>query len=195
MKVILWCNKKKYAKAVILLQWTALLCILLSFESGFTQNQGFPKRDYSEKDFPCLNDAVHTQLDFALGHWEILVNGLLVGHIALEKDARGCMIKEKFTVLNGYSGAGFDHYDFETNTWKRILVVSNGTVESFEGKLEGKKFIWMGKEVRVDGTVVLERVEMWREGSKVINHIFQSTNQGRTWKRTGAEIRIPKGSY
>lgn len=172
-----------------------VLSILVYTESGYTQHPDFPKRDYSKENFPCLNANVHSQLDFALGHWEIIVNGLLVGHITLEKDARGCMVKEKFTVLNGYSGAGFDHYDFETSTWKRILVVSNGTVESFEGKIEGEKFVWRGKEVRADGTVVLERVEMWREGSTVINNIFQSTDKGKAWKQTGTEIRIPTGTY
>ena len=165
--------------------------LLISIIRVSSQNTDFPKRIYSKEKFPCLESSIYTDLDFALGNYEIITNDLLVGTIKLERDAKGCMIKEKFTILNGYSGAGFDYYDKNLNIWIRTLVVSNGTVETFEGSKEGDKFIWKGKEVRFNGDVVFERVEMWREGSKVINNIFQSFDNGKTWKQTGAEIRIP----
>lgn len=167
-----------------------LFATMVNF-NAYGQKYEFPKRNYSDKGFPCLSNEIYTTLDFSQGRWEIISKELLVGYITIEKDAKGCIMREEFDILNGHSGAGFSYYDKKLNAWRRILAVSNGTVESFVGSLENGKFIWKGQEVRNDGSVVLERVEMWREGSKVVNNIFQSFDDGKTWKHNGSEIRVP----
>ncbi|WP_222981595.1 hypothetical protein [Flagellimonas meishanensis] len=171
-----------------------LIAMLFGNLTVFSQGiDDLPKRPYLDDDFPCLaNEERFALLDFMLGDWEITTKGLLVGDITLKKDGKGCLITEKFTAFNGHSGAGMDYFDLSSGKWKRILVVSNGTIESFEGEMKGDKFVWIGHELRANGEKVLERVEIWKEGAKVINNIFQSFDNGLTWKQTGAEVRVPK---
>ncbi|MHA7873450.1 MAG: hypothetical protein ACX939_13965 [Hyphococcus sp.] len=65
-------------------------------------------------------------------------------------------------------------------------------MESFEGFALDDKFVWNGREQRIDGSTVLERVEMWRDGETVHNDIYQSTDGGVSWALTGSEIRKPR---
>lgn len=140
---------------------------------------------------PCENSEVHNALDFAVGDWDIVVNGRVVAWIKLEKDGRNCLVREQYGVpVNGQAGAGIDYWDAGDNIWRRILVTSVGTVETFEGFEAGEKFVWNGREERLDGRTVLERVEMWTEGETVRNDIYQSTNGGVTWTLTGSETRV-----
>ncbi len=88
--------------------------------------------------------------------------------------------------------AGIDYWDPHAKIWRRILVTSVGTVESFEGFQAGDKFIWNGREQRIDGSTVFERVEMWREGDTMRNDIYQSTDGGVTWVLRGSETRTPR---
>lgn len=142
---------------------------------------------------PCLDDQERNTLDFTLGDWEIIVNGEAVAWITLEKDGQNCLIRERYGVpVNGQEGAGIDYWDPHANIWRRILVTSVGTVESFEGFQADEKFIWNGREQRIDGSTVLERVEMWREGDTMRNDIYQSTDGGVTWVLRGSETRTPR---
>ena len=80
--------------------------------------------------------------------------------------------------------------DTANNIWRRLLVTSVGTVESFEGYPQEDRFVWNGREQRADGTFVLERVEIWPEGDTVRNDIYQSTDGGITWELRGSELRV-----
>lgn len=140
---------------------------------------------------PCENKGVHNALDFAVGSWDIVVNGDAVAWIILEKDGRNCLIREQYGVpINGQTGAGIDYWDEGDNIWRRILVTSVGTIETFEGFQVGERFIWNGREERLNGETVLERVEMWAEGDNVRNDIYQSTDGGITWVLAGSEKRV-----
>ncbi len=186
-------NHKKMKKKLPKIFGFCISVMFTSIPSLFSQSiNDLPKRPYLEKDFPCLaNEENFNQLDFMLGNWEITTKGLLIGDISLKKDGKGCLVTEKFNAFNGHSGAGIDYFDSAIGKWRRILVVSNGTVETFEGEMKEEKFIWIGRETRANGEMVLERVEIWKEGAKIINNIYQSFDNGVTWKQTGAEVRVP----
>ena len=141
---------------------------------------------------PCLENENHNALDFALGSWDIFVGDRAVAWIKLEKDGQNCVIRERYGVP-GYEqyGAGVDYWDPSSKIWRRILVTSVGTVETFEGFQSGEKFVWNGREKRINGDIVLERVEMWRDRDVLYNNIFQSDDGGVTWRQTGAEKRVP----
>ena len=143
---------------------------------------------------PCLENSSHNTLDFAIGDWDIWVGDRNVAWITLEKDAQNCVIRERYGVP-GYEqyGAGIDYWDSTSKIWRRILVTSVGTIETFEGFQSDDKFVWNGRETRMNGEIVLERVEMWREGDVLYNNIFQSDDGGVTWRQTGAEKRVPRG--
>jgi len=142
---------------------------------------------------PCEGSAVHDMLDFSIGDWDILVNGKSVAWITLEKDGRNCLIREQYGVpANGQAGAGMDYWDDAANIWRRILVTSVGTVETFEGFKVGEKFVWNGREKRANGETVLERVEIWPEGENVRNDIYQSRDAGAIWILVGSETRAPR---
>ncbi len=147
----------------------------------------------AQPDFPCAEDPERRTLDFTLGDWDILVNGEALAWITLEKDGQSCLIRERYGVpMNGHAGAGIDYWDAGDQIWRRILVTSVGTIETFEGFQVDDKFIWNGREERLDGSTVLERVEMWREDDTVRNDIYQSTDGGVTWVLRGSEVRKPR---
>ncbi len=148
----------------------------------------------SPPDFPCSTPPIYRTLDFTLGDWDIIVNGATVAWITLEKDGQGCVIRERYGVpQSGQAGTGIDYWDAGNQIWRRILVTSVGTIETFEGFRHGNKFVWNGREQRIDGSMVLERVEMWRENDTIRNDIYQSTDGGVTWVLRGSEIRQPRG--
>lgn len=144
---------------------------------------------------PCIGTAPYDDLDFMLGEWDIIVNGNAVAWITLEKDGRNCLIREQYGVpVDGQAGAGMDYWDSQAKIWRRILVTSVGTVETFEGFRSGDKFIWNGREARINGATILERVEIWREGDTVRNDIYQSLDGGVTWLLAGSETRIKRAA-
>jgi hypothetical protein len=139
---------------------------------------------------PCLNNPSRMTLDFMVGDWDILVNGEAVAWITLEKDGQDCVIRERYGVPgNSQAGAGITYWDDSTNLWRRMLVTSVGTIETFEGFRSGDKFVWNGREQQLDGATILERVEIWVEGETIRNDIFQSTDGGVIWDLRGSEIR------
>lgn len=170
------------------------ICLFVAAAGLVASSNFLAQADGAPTEFPCEADEIHNVLDFMLGDWDIVVNGKAIAWIKIEKDGRNCLVREQYGVpFNGYSGAGIDYWDINDNVWRRILVTSVGTVETFEGATESDKFIWNGREDRVDGSVVLERVEIWREGKTVRNDIFQSFDGGESWKQTGSELRVPRG--
>lgn len=145
----------------------------------------------AQSDFLCQSGAPYDELDFMLGTWGIETpDGAEVAWITLEKDGQGCVIRENYGVpANGHSGAGVDYWDANANLWRRLIVTSVGTIESFEGQFVGETFVWNGREERADGARVLERVEIKRQGGILKNDIYQSTDNGATWALRVAEIR------
>ena len=143
--------------------------------------------------FPCQYDEVHNELDFMLGEWDITYQGRALAWIALEKDGANCLIREKYGVYGQeHEGAGLDYWDAEAGHWRRILVTSVGTIETFEGAWDGDRFVWLGREQRRDGSVVPEKVEIYAEGDAIINNIYQSEDGGESWVLRGAERRVRK---
>jgi len=155
---------------------------------------GFPLTTHAAPPpFPCMQDANYVALDFMLGDWSIEVNGTPVAWITLEKDGQNCIIRERYGVpSNSHSGAGVDYWDPASSQWRRILITSVGTIETFEGVFVGDKFVWNGREKRMNGTTVRERVEIWREGGVIRNDIYQSEDNGETWLLRGSETRRKK---
>lgn len=161
---------------------TALCCLLTI---SHTRSQPPPAN------LVCETADIYDALDFTLGRWEIVVNEKSVAWIELEKDGADCLIRERYGVYSSdHSGAGIDYWDAGNNVWRRILVTSVGTIETFEGFFADGKFVWNGREKRVSGEIVLERVEMWLEGETLRNDIYQSKNGGVTWQLKGSETRI-----
>jgi hypothetical protein len=166
-------------------QILTLLFIIASLQTALA--------DTAPSEFPCEENETHNALDFMVGDWDIVVNGKALAWIKIEKDGRNCLVKEQYGVpFNGHSGAGIDYWDPGDKVWRRILVTSVGTIETFEGEQHNDKFIWEGREERIDGSIVLERVEIWREGDTVRNDIFQSRDEGKTWELTGTELRVAR---
>ena len=144
--------------------------------------------------FPCRNEAVYSELDFMLGRWDIQVQNRSVAWIELEKDGQNCVIKERYGVPStGQEGAGIDYWDAAAGIWRRILVTSVGTIESFTGEWQGDKFVWTGREQRIDGRIVHEKVEIWKDGDALRNYIYQSEDGGNTWELRGPERRVRSG--
>ena len=60
---------------------------------------------------PC-SDPTYRQFDFWLGEWEVRkLDGTLAGTNRISKEYGGCVLRERYSNAQGYSGESLNTYD------------------------------------------------------------------------------------
>jgi hypothetical protein len=128
----------------------------------------------------CDAPSAHA-LDFWLGHWSVRSDGKEVAESRIERSASGCVIVERYTQADGYSGTSLSFYDAHLGRWRQTWVDSTGGVGEFTGNASDGLMEFIGETHRADGNRILRRMSLARDGSQVLQRSLASRD-GVEWK-------------
>jgi len=126
---------------------------------------------------PTCDDAVHHQLDFWLGDWDVFTpDGKPAGRSHIASFANGCGIEEQWTGAGGGSGRSLNTYDASDHKWHQFWVGAGGSVLQLAGGF-------------ADNVMTLEnpsnRIRFTHNADGTVRQTWDiSADGGKTWKTT-----------
>jgi hypothetical protein len=95
------------------------------------------RQKMEKKIHPCEFDERYRQLDFWVENWGLYLTdgGAQAGTTKVEKLESGCLIRESFTGVYGYTGTSISFFDPATGKWTQTWTNDHGNVNHFVGEL------------------------------------------------------------
>jgi hypothetical protein len=114
----------------------------------------------------CLNAAAgpcdtqeHRTFDFWLGEWQVYKpDGKLAGTNRIEREYGGCVLHERYTNPNGYSGESLNIYDAGRKVWHQTWVDNTGMLLLLEGGLREGRMVMEGDVLGSDAKRTKHRI-------------------------------------
>ncbi len=139
------------------------------------------KTDRAAGPAPCRRPE-HAQLDFWVGEWNVTDAGKTIATSREEKAEGGCVLVERYTQSDGYSGESVNFYDAALKKWRQTWVDAAGGVSEFAGELKDGAMRFEGESHRADGRRVLRKLVFTPlAGGRVRQFSQASTDGGGTW--------------
>lgn len=135
---------------------------------------------------PCDSIARYHTLDFWVGEWEVISEGVRVGHNRIDKVVHGCALIENWVDADGVEGKSLFYFVRARHEWKQVWVAPGSIKEKhLVATLPGGAVRFQGDLPMSDGSFVLDRTTLtpMPDGS-VRQLIEQSRDGGSTWRTT-----------
>jgi hypothetical protein len=88
---------------------------------------------------PHCTDPAHRQFDFWIGDWNVTkADGKPGGTSRIERILDGCVILERWSGANGFTGQSFNLWDQRDKKWHQTWVDADGDQQVYVGGLDGK---------------------------------------------------------
>ena len=131
---------------------------------------------------PC-RDAVHRQLDFWVGEWEVQgPKGKTAGASSVQLILNDCVVFENWTGASGYTGKSFNLYDATARKWKQFWVDDRGGMLEFTGEFRDGAMRYEGQSIAQDGKPVMDRLTFFPLAEGRVRQLWeQSADKGKTW--------------
>lgn len=131
---------------------------------------------------PCDGDQ-HRAFDFWLGEWQVHTpDGKLAGHNSVNVEYGGCVVHERYTTPQDFSGESLNSYDAGRGVWHQTWVDNQGTLLLLEGGIVSGTMVLEGDTQNASGEVTNNRIS-WtpnRDGS--VRQHWQIRNNDGEWK-------------
>jgi hypothetical protein len=123
---------------------------------------------------------VHRELDFWLGHWQVVENNQVVATSTIESVSGGCAVREIYAQKDGYHGTSLSFHDPVLGRWRQTWVDSAGSVGEFHGVFSEGAMRFEGETHTADGKRVYRRMSLERDGMGILQKSLKSMD-GATW--------------
>ena len=120
------------------------------------------------------------QLDFWLGHWQVVENADVVATSTIEAVSGGCAIREIYQQKDGYHGTSLSFHDPVINKWRQTWIDSTGAVGEFSGAFTEGAMRFEGETHTASGKRVYRRMSLERDGAGILQKSLKSMD-GATW--------------
>ncbi|WP_206046802.1 hypothetical protein [Mangrovimicrobium sediminis] len=131
---------------------------------------------------PC-NSPEHRQFDFWLGKWQVHTpDGKLAGYNTITSEYGGCVLHERYTTEQGFSGESLNLYDASRGLWHQTWVDSTGQLLLLDGRLHKDGMLLEGTTRGADGELLVQRIT-WtpnRDGS--VRQLWESMGKDGEWQ-------------
>lgn len=85
---------------------------------------------------PCSLDPVYRAADFMLGEWQVMYQGIAIGHAKITQQAGGCAIVEEYTQpdVPGSDARVMTFFEPHLRRWRQVYVDGAGAVNELTGE-------------------------------------------------------------
>ncbi|CAH9053939.1 hypothetical protein PSECIP111854_01268 [Pseudoalteromonas sp. CIP111854] len=130
------------------------------------------------------DDKVFNEFDFWLGNWQVFTaDNKLVGNNVISKSHGGCVVKEQYTALSGFSGESLNIFDTTTRRWHQTWVDNSGLLLQLNGGLSTGSMSLSGKRQNKSGTFIFERITWTPNKDGTVRQLWQSkTHKQAKWQ-------------
>ncbi len=94
----------------------------------------------------------------------------------------GCVLHERYSTGDGYSGQSFNIYDASRKVWHQTWVDSSGELLILEGELVGESMILTGRATGADGQAVEHRITWTPQPGGSVRQHWESAVAGGEWE-------------
>jgi len=125
---------------------------------------------------------VHHELDFWLGHWEVVEKNEVVATSTIESVSGGCAIRETYRQRDGYHGMSLSFHDPVLGKWRQTWIDSTGSVGEFSGAFSDGAMRFEGETHTATGQRVLRKMSLAPDSGGIRQKSLRSDDSGVTWK-------------
>ena len=129
---------------------------------------------------PCSSPA-QRELDFWLGEWDVRDGNETVATSRIERAEQGCVVRETYVQMDGYSGTSLTFHDPVLKRWRQTWVDSTGSVGEFIGAFSEGAMRFTGETHRADGARIHRKMRLVPDAGKVRQVSEASRDGGATW--------------
>lgn len=129
--------------------------------------------------------AVHHELDFWLGEWEVFADGKLDGTNRIERLLDGAALVENWHDSDGHEGKSWFYFYRPENRWKQVWVTDTGGVKekALVDILPNGAVRFHGEIPLRDGRKILDQTTLTPDPDGTVRQVIeQSTDGGKSWK-------------
>lgn len=149
---------------------------------------------------PCADVAAFSTLDFWLGEWDVLVDGLVAGSNRIEKILDGCAVMEHWTAAGGGEGKSLFYHVPATGEWKQVWVTGRATAP---GGVKEKTIVpapepgavrFQGRIDGAEGGSYLDRTTLTPRADGTVRQVIEvSVDEGETWRTVWDSVYRRRG--
>jgi hypothetical protein len=127
------------------------------------------------------------QFDFWVGSWDVQETagkdaGVKVATSREEKVQNGCILVERYTQADGYTGESINFYDAALKKWRQTWVDAMGGISEFSGEWKDGAMRFEGESHRADGKTLKRKLTFTPlPGGRVRQYSEASRDGGATW--------------
>ena len=125
--------------------------------------------------------ADHHAFDFWIGDWDVTGAHGIHTHNAITREYDGCVIHERYTGAQDYSGESLNIFDATRKVWHQTWVDSQGTLLVLEGGLRGSDMVLEGAVTGKDGRPARQRITWTPNADGTVRQQWESANSDGTW--------------
>ena len=132
---------------------------------------------------PACSSASHRQFDFWIGDWDVKrADGRLAGRNIITREHGGCVIHERYTGANGYSGASLNMYDASRKRWHQTWVDNGGLLLDLNGEFRNGQMVLKGESIDSAGKTILGRITWTPRADGTVRQVWEQSSDGcATW--------------
>ena len=124
--------------------------------------------------------APNRELDFWLGHWQVVENNEVVATSTIEAVSGGCAIRETYRQKDGYHGTSLSFHDPVIGQWRQTWIDSAGSVGEFHGGFSQGAMRFEGETHTANGKRVYRKMSLERDGAGILQKSLKSID-GAAW--------------
>ena len=129
---------------------------------------------------PCGKE--HRQLDFWVGEWDVTALGQKVATSNISLIEGGCIVLERYSQRDGYTGQSFNYYNHALGRWRQVWVDRGGNISEFSGEYKDGAMRYEGASYPLGQAKVLRRMFLFDLGRDEVRQLsYRSADDGRTW--------------
>ena len=123
---------------------------------------------------------VDRELDFWIGHWQVVEKGEVMATSVIEPVSGGCAIRETYQQKDGYHGMSLSFHDPVLGQWRQTWIDSTGSVGEFHGAFSEGAMRFEGETHTANGKRVYRKMSLERDGAGILQKSLKSMD-GATW--------------
>ncbi len=130
----------------------------------------------------ACDSADHRAFDFWIGDWNVTAANNNHTHNVITREYDGCVIHERYTGTQGYTGESLNTYDATRKVWHQTWVDSQGTLLTLEGGVHDGNMVLEGTTIDKDGHASKQRITWTPNADGSVRQHWQSANPDGSWK-------------
>ncbi len=131
---------------------------------------------------PC-DSPEFRQFDFWVGDWQVTrPDGTLAGTNDVRREYSGCVVHERYSGSQGYSGESLNTFDAGRRLWHQTWVDSAGTFLLLEGGLKGSEMVLEGSTTDAKGVVTRHRITWTPNPDGTVRQHWETAQRTGEWQ-------------